>query len=62
MQNEIDLFEQYEKLPQKLRAILDKFGECGTYDRCNQLLKKVEKLGYTFEYGLDASPYNLKKI
>lgn len=57
-----DLFEQYDKLPKKLVAIFDKYSDDQTYENCEKMLKEIEPLGYTFEYGLDACPYDLKKI
>lgn len=59
---EIDLFDKYELLPKKIQKILEDFGECATYDQCDKLLALLNPLGYTFEYGLDATPYGLQKI
>jgi hypothetical protein len=59
----IDLFEDQEKLPIEMQQLLEKFEEKDTsYSNCKKLLKKCLKLGYSFEYGLDAIPYNLQKI
>lgn len=57
-----DLFEHYEDLPQEVQAILEKYGEVETYQQCEAMLKECEALGYTFDYYLDAVPYNLRKI
>ncbi len=59
---EIDLFEHYETLPQPVQDILLEWGECGTYERCERLLKALAPHGYTFEYYLDGEPYDLKLI
>tara|TARA_R110000772_G_C12971370_1_gene404697 strand:- start:87 stop:284 length:198 start_codon:yes stop_codon:yes gene_type:complete len=61
------LFENYEKQPKKLRKICDKFEKIQarkglSYKKCNKFLKNVQKIGFTFEYDLDAIPYNLHKI
>jgi len=61
MEDEIDLFEQYETLPQPVQDILTESFDAN-YEECEKMLKKIEPLGYTFEYGLDASPYNLQLI
>ncbi len=61
MKTEIDLFEDYEKLPIEVKVILESF-EDETYDECARLLSELELLGYTFDYYLDAVPYNLRKI
>jgi hypothetical protein len=59
-ENQIDLFEQYETLPNEVRAIID------TIDKSYQSLLEAErtmnKIGYSFEWGIDAIPYNLRKI
>lgn len=57
-----DLFTQYDKLPQELQAILDKYGELETYKECEAMLKECNAIGYTFDYYLDATPYNLRKM
>jgi hypothetical protein len=60
---EQDLFNTPELLPQKVKDILAKYDEMGTsYDTCNNLIKELEQVGYTCEYGLDGIPYELKKI
>ena len=64
---EIDLFEDYESLPVELRDICERYSDIEAHDgfgykECGELLADVEKLGYTFEYGLDAVPFNLQKI
>lgn len=64
---EIDLFENYKILPEHIREIvdfyMDKYDE-GTYDYndSKEFLEKMEKEGYTFEYGLDNEPYGLRKL
>jgi hypothetical protein len=56
-----DLFETPELLPDNIKAILDSF-DCETlsYQDCEAMLAEMEKLGYTFEFGLDAVPFNLQ--
>lgn len=61
-QDEIDLFEYPELLPVEMQELLTEFGECFTYQRCEELLEKCKVFGYEFEYGLDAEPYDLKPI
>ena len=62
-----DLFTQYETLPKKIQDIIEfymsKYEE-GDYDYSDskEFLEKMEKEGYTFEYGLDNEPYDLKRI
>ena len=63
----MDLFENLEDQPQNLQILcLDMFEiiekNCIKYHELHNFQIKFEKIGYTFEYGLDAEPYNLKKI
>jgi hypothetical protein len=59
---EVDLFEHPELLPQRLQIVLSKIESDLTYDQCAALLSRVERMGYTFEWGLDATPYNLRPL
>lgn len=59
----IDLFEHYDSLPVELQKLLLQFSELNnTYFECELLLNECKKLGYKFEFGLDAIPFNLEKI
>ncbi len=59
----IDLFEHPELLPDNVQEVLLKYGSMdNTYEQCERLLKELKPLGYTFEYYLDAQPFNLTKI
>lgn len=62
----IDLFQTPEKMPAQLAAIVDKWGDKCTdglsYKECAQFQKQVEAIGYTFDWYLDAEPYNLRPI
>ena len=58
-----DLFEHYTEQPPELKAICDKYAEEDyTYENCAEFLKEVNAIGYTFEYGLCAEPFNLTAI
>lgn len=57
-----DLFNTPEQLPEDIQAILADLPDNLTYSECEALKAKLEPLGYTFEYGLDCVPYDLKKI
>lgn len=58
-----DLFEAIETLPEDVQAVLEEFSSCDeTYENCEALLKALHLHGYTFEYGLDAVPYDLALI
>lgn len=59
----VDLFEDYDNIPQKIQVILDKYAddfEEGNYEGLAKALKEVEKNGYTFDYYLDGVAYGLR--
>ena len=65
----IDLFEDYENIPDKVQVILDRYsdeyggdGSEMDYKDTHNMLKEVEAVGYTFGYGLDNEPYGLRPI
>lgn len=59
----IDLFEDIESLPEDVyKTILYHSNYDETYYKAEELLEKLEKLNYTFDYDLDAIPYNLRQI
>lgn len=67
MEEQKDLFEFYEEMPRNLSAICGRWSnkhveEDLTYQDCAEFLAEVRSIGYTFEYGLDAQPYNLTLI
>lgn len=57
-----NLFEHYEKLPENIQGVIDKYGDFGDNESCEKFLKEIEALGYTCNYGLDMQPYELTKI
>lgn len=61
-----DLFEHYEEQPEELQEICEHYSikeqaQGLNYNDCKSFLEEVEPLGYTFDYGLDAEPFNLRK-
>lgn len=62
-----DLFEQWELLPAHVLAIIERMNEQQDkgkwdYEDCEHYRKELNKIGYTYDFGLDAEPYNLRKI
>lgn len=58
-----DLFEYPEEQPEELKAILSKYEDQEQdYNTCKALLSEVQAIGYTFEYYLDAVPFDLRKL
>ena len=62
----VDLFEDYENIPEKVAVILDsykdEFGEDMDYQDTQNMLNEIEAVGYTFDYYLDNVPYGLRPI
>ena len=57
-----DLFDDLFQVPFQVRKAIKKHSEMeADYILCEKLLEELKPYGYTFEYGLDAIPYNLKK-
>ena len=62
-----DLFEHIETLPKEVQNVLDEYNvlECNyglSYIELNQLEENLKTYGYSFQWGLDCTPYNLQKI
>lgn len=65
IENTVCLFEHYEQQPTELKNLLSKYdfeNETISYDTLRQLEQEVNKIGYTFEWGLDCIPYNLRAL
>lgn len=66
MQKEIDYFERTDIIPPDVQNVLNKYEHALVngilYDELAQMLEDINKVGWTFEYYLDAEPYNLKPI
>ena len=59
----IDLFEAIETLPLDIQNVLGSFEREGyDYETCAKYLAILEAKGYTFEHGLDGTPFNLTKL
>lgn len=63
---EIDLFENYEFMPDELKDLHEKWEakiENGiSYNECEKFQSECEAIGYTFDYYLDANPIYLRPI
>ena len=55
---------EYTDLPLSIQAKVNSFDQEDnfTYENCKELLNDCEELGYTFDYGLDAVPFNFRKL
>jgi hypothetical protein len=56
-----DLFETPELIPKEVMSILTTC-EDNTYKELDRLINELQTIGYTFDYGLDAEPFNLRKL
>jgi hypothetical protein len=62
LKTKIDLFEHYDILPEAIRDIMTKYEDAEGYKELQNMEHDFKILGYTFSWGLDAIPYNLRKI
>jgi hypothetical protein len=65
MEQTIDLFEDYNSIPANVKAVLDNHHEAfdtGCYRGLNNALRELESIGYTFDYYLDGSAYDLRPM
>jgi hypothetical protein len=63
----VDLFAEWETLPQNIQDLIqrleDRLEEGGnSYLILADMVTEFEAEGYTFDYGLDAEPFMLKKL
>lgn len=59
----VDLFKHFDLIPDEINIILDKYDPDNlSYSDLKNMLAECEQKGYTFEYYLDAVPYDLRKI
>lgn len=64
MEQQIDYFEHHELLPQEVQDLIMDFGMVTefTYENCIKLIADLEKLGWTCDYDLSATPFDLKPL
>ena len=56
-----DLFETPELLPIEVQNVLNEFAHKEqTYENCQQLIAALEPLGYSCDYDLSGTPFNLQ--
>jgi hypothetical protein len=63
---DIDLFSRPERLPDEVSKLLHAFwrfaGDEYDVDILEVFKSRLNKLGYTFDYGLDLTPFNLREF
>jgi hypothetical protein len=63
---ETDYFEEYEQLPDNIKDLMDKHFGSGEdeydYKELQSIQKDFESNGWTFDFGLDAEPFELKPL
>ena len=66
MSNDIDLIERPDLWSEELTDLLMKYypdaDDSIDYNKLEELLKEVNEIGYTFDYGLDGIIFDLKKL
>ena len=65
MEEEIDLFEDYDNIPAKVQKVLDKYEDAfmdGDYEGLKEAKKELNKIGYTFDFDMDGTAYGLRPI
>lgn len=58
----LDLFNYPDLVPQNVLDVLDQFKEGESYHLCEKVNAELKELGYTFDWGLSAEPYNLRVL
>lgn len=63
----MDLSENYHLLPEELKSVLDKWKQKEVnvgldYNDCKAFQEECEAVGYTFDYQLDAQPFDLRPV
>jgi hypothetical protein len=59
----VDLLENYDEIPDEVKAILEEYEmEDADYDTLENLKSELEEIGYTIDYDLGGTPYDLRKI
>jgi hypothetical protein len=59
---ENDLFNDFDSLPDTIKEILNQLDEDAEYSDVERIQKLLEANGYTFDFGLDGVPQNLRKL
>lgn len=58
---DLDYFQYYYALPKDIAEIITSLID-PDYDQLREAVEKAEKIGYTFNYGMDCVPFDLRKI
>lgn len=60
----MDLFENLDFVPATVAKVINKNlpDEGANYEQLYETKKQLNELGYTFDFGLDAVPFNLRKL
>jgi hypothetical protein len=61
--NIVDLFDTPELIPDYVKEILEEYqhGDFNYLD-CKELELRLNSVGYTIDWGLEAEPYNLRPL
>lgn len=59
----MDYFEFPEEQPEAVRRITEKYSaieDVDLYRLCQEFLEELEQVGWTFDYGLEGVPFDLR--
>ena len=57
-----DMFKTPSLIPHDVAFILNNYNDSEDYEMLDKCIKELNKIGWTFDYGLDAVPFNLRKL
>lgn len=60
-----DLFEDFDAIPEDLKSVLlhyERYEDCMSVGLLEEMLCRCKALGYTFDYGLELSPFRLRSL
>lgn len=55
-------FEEFEDLPQNVLDILDQCTGDEDYEDCKRIIKELNEIGWTADFGLSAELFDFKKL
>jgi hypothetical protein len=60
--SKLDLFEYPHLIPENIQKILNGYDDCSDYRTLSKMVERLNEIGFTFDYYLDAQPYDLVRI
>lgn len=59
----VDLLDDWDSMPDDIREVMDRLSDLDSldYSKVKEVEQAAEAIGYTFDWGLDGVPFNLRK-